>query len=107
MKKIIITLILSMLFLAQTAYSLDLQSAKGQGLLGETASGYLGVVKSATPETSALMQSINAKRKQKYIEIATRNKTSLQTIEKLAGEKAMAKSKPGSYINKGSGWQKK
>lgn len=93
--------------MAQPAYSIDLQTAKNQGLVGETPSGYLAAVKSASSETKALIQSVNAKRKQKYQEIATRNNTSLQTVEQLAGKKAIEKSKAGSYIKQGGSWQKK
>lgn len=96
-----------LLLIAQSAYSIDLQTAKTQGLVGESSSGYLEAVKSPSPETKALIESVNSKRKQKYQEIAARNKTSLQAIEKLAGEKAIKKSKSGSYIKQGGSWQKK
>ena len=96
-----------LLLMAQPAYSLDLQTAKSQGLVGETPSGYLSAVKSPSAETKALIESINLKRKQKYQEIAARNKTSLKTIEQLAGDKAIEKSRPGSYIKQGGSWQKK
>jgi uncharacterized protein YdbL (DUF1318 family) len=96
-----------LLLMAQPAYSVDLQTAKSQGLVGETQSGYLSAVKSPSAETKALIESINLKRKQKYQEIAARNKTTLQTIEQLAGDKAIEKSRPGSYIKQGGSWQKK
>ena len=96
-----------LLLMTQPAYSVDLQTAKSQGLVGETPSGYLGAVKSPSAETKALIESINLKRKQKYQEIATRNNTSLQAIEQLAGKKAIEKSKPGSYIKRSGSWQKK
>jgi len=107
MKKFIILCLTSLLLFSPAAYSLDLQTAKNNGLVGETSSGYLGAVTSASAKTQALITEINAKRKLKYKEIAARNKTSLQTIEKLAGKKAMEKSKSGSYINSNGSWQKK
>jgi uncharacterized protein YdbL (DUF1318 family) len=96
-----------MLLIAQPAYSIDLQTAKDQGLVGETTSGYLAAVKSPSPEVSALINSINSQRKQKFKEIATRNNTSLETVEKLAGKKAIEKSDPGSYVKIDGGWQQK
>jgi uncharacterized protein YdbL (DUF1318 family) len=96
-----------LLLMTQPAYSVDLQTAKSQGLVGETPEGYLSAVKSPSAETKALIESVNLKRKQKYQEIAARNKTSLQTVEQLAGKKAIEKSKPGSYIKQGGSWQKK
>jgi len=107
MKKIIIFCLTSLLLFSNAAYSLDLQTAKNKGLVGETSSGYLDVVSASSAETKALISKINAQRKAKYQEIAARNKTSLQAIEKLAGEKAMSKSKSGSYIKKNGSWQKK
>jgi len=96
-----------LLFMAQPAFSIDLQSVKQQGLVGETPSGYLEAVTSPSSETRALISDINDKRKQKYQEIALRNKTSLQDVEKLAGKKAIEKSKAGSYVKNSGTWQKK
>ena len=96
-----------LLLVTQPAYSIDLQTAKSQGLVGETPEGYLSAVKTPSAETKALIESVNLQRKGKYQEIAARNKTSLQTIEQLAGNKAIEKSKPGSYIKQGGSWQKK
>ncbi len=107
MKIIITSLITCLLFFAQNAYSIDLQSAKDQGLVGEAPSGYLAAVKPATPEMYALIKNVNSKRKQKYSEIAARNNTKLLAVERLAGKKAIEKTKPGGYIKQGGTWQKK
>ena len=96
-----------LLLIAQPAYSIDLQTAKDQGLVGETTSGYLAAVKSPSPEVSALIDNINSKRKEKFKEIAERNNTSLESVEQLAGKKAIEKSAPGSYVKVGSSWQQK
>lgn len=96
-----------LLLLIPPAFAIDLQSAKAQGLVGETPGGYLDAVSSPSPEVRALIESINVQRKAKYQEIATRNKTSLQAVEQLAGKKAIEKSEAGSYIKLGGSWQKK
>lgn len=96
-----------LLLIAQPVFSIDLQSAKQQGLVGETPGGYLEAVKSPSPEVKALVESINSQRKQKYQEIAARNNTSLEAVEQLAGNKAIEKSTPGSYIKLGGSWQQK
>jgi len=96
-----------LLLIAQPAYSIDLQTAKDQGLVGETTSGYLAAVKSPTAEVSALIDNINSKRKEKFKEIAARNNTSLESVELLAGKKAIEKSAPGSYVKVGGSWQQK
>jgi len=96
-----------LLLIAQPAYSIDLQTAKEQGLVGETPSGYLAAVKSPSAEITALIESVNSQRKLKYQEIAARNNTSLEAVEQLAGKKAIEKSAPGSYIKAGGSWQQK
>ena len=107
MKTMIAIVAACLLLITQPAYAIDLQTAKSQGLVGETPDGYLAAVKSPSAETMELITSVNLKRKEKYQEIATRNKTSLQTIEQLAGNKAIEKSGPGSYIKQDGSWQKK
>lgn len=95
------------LFLAQAAMAMDLQTAKAQGLVGETASGYLEAVQAPSPEVAGLIADINGRRRAEYEEIAGRNQTSLTAVEQLAGAKAMEKSAPGSYIKSGGVWRKK
>lgn len=107
MKKTFALFAVCLLFIAQPAYSIDLQSAKSQGLIGETPSGYLEAVSPPSAETKALIEDVNAKRKAKYVEIAARNNATLQDVEILAGKKALEKSDPGSYIKLGGSWQKK
>jgi uncharacterized protein YdbL (DUF1318 family) len=107
MKKILVLLTACLLLIMQPAFALDLQQAKDQGLVGETTTGYLEAVKSPSAEVKALIQSINAQRKAKFQEIATSNKTSLETVEKLAGKKAIEKSDAGAYIKIDGSWQKK
>jgi uncharacterized protein YdbL (DUF1318 family) len=107
MKKILVIFTTCLLLIMQPAYAIDLQQAKDQGLVGETTTGYLEAVTAPTSEVKALIQSINAQRKAKFQEIATRNNTSLDAVEKLAGKKAIEKSDAGTYIKLNGSWQKK
>ena len=90
-------------------WAISLQEAKAQGLVGEQANGYLGLVKSGAPaDVKALMNDINAKRKKEYEDIARRNKTDLNVVETLAGKKAIDMTPPGQYVKLPSGqWVKK
>jgi len=106
MKKSLLVLITALLITCQAAFALDLQTAKAQGLVGETLTGYLAPVK-ATPEVQQLVKTINTKRKAQYKKIAQRNGTSLQAVEQLAGKKAIEKTPPGQLIKTDGGWQKK
>uniref|UniRef100_UPI0040569B7C YdbL family protein n=1 Tax=Candidatus Electrothrix sp. TaxID=2170559 RepID=UPI0040569B7C len=94
------------LLLCQPVFALELQDAKPQGLVGETPTGYLDVVK-ASPEAKQLIKEINAKRKIHYQEIAKKNKTPLSAVEKLAGQKALEKTPAGQFIKVGGKWEKK
>ncbi len=107
MKNIIYSLIFTLTLLAGSVHALELRDAKTQGLVGETASGYLAAVNSKEQTVLGLVSDINTRRKAHYQGIAKNNKTPLQTVEQLAGKKAMAKTPSGQYINIGSGWQKK
>ena len=106
MKKTILLLVASLLLFCQTGFALDLQTAKAQGLVGETLTGYLEPVQT-TPEVQQLVNAINGQRKAEYQKIAQRNGTSLQAVEQLAGKKAIEKTPPGQFIKAGGGWQKK
>ena len=89
------------------SWAITLDQAKAQGLVGEQANGYLGVVKSGAG-VGALVRDINTKRKAEYQAIAKRNNTTLQAVEALAGKKAIERTPPGQYVKPpSSGWVKK
>lgn len=91
-----------------SALAADLQQAKNDGLVGEQLNGYLGLVRAEAPaEVRALVADVNARRKAKYQSIATQNSARLDTVELLAGKKAIEKTRPGNYIQSAAGWKKK
>lgn len=106
MKKIIPLILLAVLLSCYSAMGLDLQGAKTQGLVGETDTGYLGLVKDAGGAQN-LMNTINAKRKTHYIQISKRNNTALTAVEKLAGKKAIEKTPAGQFVRVDGAWKKK
>ena len=106
MKKTVTLILFSLLLICQPAMAIDLQTAKAQGLVGETSSGYLAPVK-ATAEAKKLVNNINGKRKQHYQKIAKNNKTSLSAVEQLAGKKAIAKTPAGQFVQVNGAWKKK
>lgn len=107
MKKILtaIVLVLSM----QTAWAIDLQEAKAQGLVGEARSGYLAAVqKPASAEVKALISSVNAKRKAQFEKTAAKTSTTMLQVSNRFYELAVQKTKPGHYYQDQSGrWKKK
>jgi len=105
MTKIGLTFIASTL--AFSAWAISLDQAKQQGLVGEMPNGYLGVVV-ASSEVSSLVDMVNKKRKDIYLNLARKNKITMQQVTKLAGEKSLAKTQSGHLIKNASGqWVKK
>ena len=98
---------LFILFFSSQLYAADLGTAKAEGLVGETPTGYIAAVTPASGEIQALIEQINAKRKAHYQKIATKNGTSLTAIEQVAGETAIKKTASGHFININGQWQKK
>lgn len=94
-------------FGSMSVWALSLDEAKTRGLVGEQQNGYLGVIKSSA-EVEALVKSINSKRKSKYQEIASERGAALESVEKLAGKKAIEKSPAGVFVKAPDGsWKKK
>jgi uncharacterized protein YdbL (DUF1318 family) len=104
-KKLTCALLVSTM--AFSAWAISLGDAKQQGLVGEMPNGYLGVVVEST-EVKALVATVNNKRKSIYINLARKNKITMQQVTTLAGEKAFAKTQPGHFIKNAEGqWVKK
>ncbi len=91
----------------QPLLALTLDEAKSKGLIGEKSNGYVGLVSPGSGEAQALTNEVNQKRRQAYEEIARRNGTSLNAVETLAGEKAVANTKLGNFVEGSGGWVKK
>ena len=89
------------------AFAMSVEEAKTKGLVGENANGYLGVVNPGSQEAQSLTNEVNNKRRQAYEDIAARNRTQLDAVEALAGEKAIQNTKPGHYVEGPGGWSRK
>ncbi len=90
-----------------SAWAISLDQAKQQGLVGEMANGYLGIVVT-NPEVTSLVEEINKKRKSLYLDIARKNKLTMEQVTALAGEKAISNTRSGHLIKMSSGsWIKK
>ena len=96
---------------AQTARAsgLDLDGAKSQGLVGEKADGFVGiVVANPTAPVAALVKNVNAKRAAAYAEIAKQNGTTLDAVAALAGAKLIERASSGDWVTDAAGnWRKK
>jgi uncharacterized protein YdbL (DUF1318 family) len=98
---------IAVLSITFSAWAVTLDQAKQQGLVGEMSNGYLGVVVPSS-EVKILVDDVNKKRKNIYINLARKNNITMQQITALAGEKSLSKTQPGHYIKRASGeWTKK
>lgn len=97
----------AVVFLAFPAMGDSLDGAKAAGKLGEGPDGYLHVVIPGADE-AALANSINARRKEKYQGIATKQGIPLSAVEAQAGKRLVGLAPPGQYVMRANGkWIKK
>jgi uncharacterized protein YdbL (DUF1318 family) len=102
-----ITGVLLVLTITFSAWAVSLSDAKQQGLVGEMPNGYLGVVVNS-PEAKSLVADVNKKRKNIYMNLARKNKITMEQVTALAGKKALAKTQSGHLIKNSAGqWVKK
>ena len=106
-QRFILTFVIIFATSINTTWAIDLGDAKSQGLVGETPRGYLQAVAGATDELKGLIKSVNSKRKKQYEKIASQNNTSLESVESMAGKKAINMTKSGNYIKMNGKWTKK
>ena len=102
-----VLLLLCLTALPAAAQSLD--EAKADGQVGERIDGYVGVVDAnASGEVRALVDQVNAERKEKYAEIAAERGTSIQAVAQIAGQKLIARAPGGQYVLGANGqWRQK
>jgi len=105
---IFLALLISMMAVS-VAVASALTQPKADGLIGEQANGYLGLVTQNVPaDIKKLVNEVNAKRKAGYQKIAAKQGTSLSDVEKIGGNTAIEKTLKGNYIRDASGrWRKK
>ena len=108
-RHIFAALLISLLTVFVAIASSSLTQPKADGLIGEQADGYLGlVVQNAPADIRKLVDEINAKRKAGYQKIATKQGASLSDVEKVGGNTAIEKTLKGDYIRDANGtWHKK
>lgn len=110
MNRIFLALLISLLTVSvSVAGSSQLTKPKADGLIGEQANGYIGLVRNDVPaDIKKLVNDVNAKRKAGYQKIAKKQGVSLSDVEKVGGNTAFEKTLPGNYVRDPNGsWRKK
>jgi len=105
---VFLALLISMMAMS-VAVASPLAQPKADGLIGEQANGYIGLVQqNVSADIKRLVNDVNAKRKSGYQRIAKKQGTSLAEVERVGGNTAIEKTLRGNYIRDGSGaWRKK
>jgi len=105
---VFLALLISMMAMS-VAVASPLAQPKADGLIGEQANGYIGLVQqNVSADIKRLVNDVNAKRKAGYQRIAKKQGTSLAEVERVGGNTAIEKTLRGNYIRDGSGtWRKK
>ena len=106
---VFLTLLISLMAVSVASAVSPLTQPKADGLIGEQANGYIGLVKQNVPaDVKKLVNEANANRKAGYKKIAANQGTSLKDVEKVGGQSAIQKTLRGNYIRDASGvWRKK
>ena len=105
-KKLVAAFLLVLAF--QSAWAIDLHSAKEQGLVGEANTGYLAAVGTPSAEVKTLIAEVNEKRKAEFKRTASKTGATLEQVRFRFYELAVQRTKPGHYYqDSGGNWKRK
>jgi uncharacterized protein YdbL (DUF1318 family) len=107
MRKLLAAMLLMLSF--QAAWAIDIHTAKDQGLVGESNTGYLAAVSTpASAEVQALIETVNAKRRSQFEKTAASTTATVEQVRLRFYELAVQKTRPGHYYQDPAGtWIKK
>ncbi len=106
-KNVLLSIICLVSLFTFDAFALDLKEARISGAIGEKTDGYVSAITN-TPEVNTLAADINAKRKQRYEQIAKDNGQSVDVAAKIASQEIISKLPSGAiFMNAAGAWVKK
>ncbi|EGT0647101.1 YdbL family protein [Citrobacter braakii] len=97
MKKQLAVILVALSLFSGNVWALTLNEARSQGRVGETLNGYL-VALQTDAETQAQVSEINKARSASYQQLAESNNIPPDEVAKMAGQKLVARAKPGEYV---------
>lgn len=107
--KILKTLVALALLVGLTSpvWALDLESARSQGLVGETDNGLLALPPGAGSQGQELISTVNSQRRTEYAKIAKQNNIPVNAVGTMMFEKLYPRLPVGSWVQVQGKWQKK
>ncbi|ANT65007.1 hypothetical protein Ptc2401_01234 [Prosthecochloris sp. CIB 2401] len=94
-------------FSASAAMAMDIDTARQQGLAGETDSGYLAVPPNAAGDAMPIITTVNEQRRAEYTRIATRNGIAAEVVGTMMFEKIYPTLAPGTWVRINGSWSQK
>jgi uncharacterized protein YdbL (DUF1318 family) len=110
MKKLFATIFSLVLIATSAAFagSIDLATAKAQGLVGERPDGLIApVTANPSSEVSDLVSTVNQGRAAVYQQSAGKQGVPSSEVAKIAAQKMYDNAKPGDYLMVGGKWVRK
>lgn len=106
--RLLVPLLFGIIFYGGTVQAGELGSVIWSGTVGETAMGYVIPVSSPSARVTRLVNSINAKRREKYQTVAKKDDTPLRKVEPVVGKRLIKRAPAGAYVQNFSGaWHRK
>ncbi len=108
MKRMLVTaLFTAVVFLAGTAFAMDLAQGRASGAVGEKLDGYIAAI-TPSADANALVADVNARRKVEYEKISKENGQPVSVVAKVASESIIKNLPAGSLYQGADGsWKKK
>jgi uncharacterized protein YdbL (DUF1318 family) len=98
-----VVLMAATLLAFQSAWALDIQSAKAQGLIGEESTGLVAARGTPSAEVRALVTSVNDKREAEFERTSKKTGATVAQVKARFYELAVQRTKPGHYYQDESG----
>ncbi|MDE0812529.1 MAG: YdbL family protein [Alphaproteobacteria bacterium] len=106
--RLLVPLLFGIIFYGGTVQAGELGSVIWSGTVGETARGYVIPVSSPSARVTRLVNSINAKRREKYQTLARKHNTPLQKVKSVVGKRLKQRAPEVAYVQDSSGsWYRK
>lgn len=104
-----VVMLVSLMLFVGPAAARALDAERAQGLVGDQADGYMGVVSAgASADVAGEVARINLERQQEYARIAQEQGTTVEAVGAIFGQKLYGRAKSGEYFRDAAGqWIRK
>jgi len=90
-----------------SAFALDLETARAEGLIGEVDNGYIAIPPKAGDKAAELVKTVNEQRLEVYTDIAKKNGISVEATGQRTFEKRYPDFPAGTWVKMKGEWSQK